>query len=315
MNRFDASVLWGTESQDSLESGDPQGTESSFDEENHSSESFDAIEELTDELDRNDFSGVGLSEGELSNGDESAMDPPEETQSWVSVSAAQTFFVPMHYEANYEYPLVVWLHSDGYNENQVLHVMPHISQRNYIATGIRGPKSADAAGHRFQWSNSPTAMNVTEEQVLRAIERVADQYSIHADRVVLAGYQAGGSVAMQIATRNPERFAAVVSIGGTFELPSAANMDWEKLRRRRLPMLWQQAMPGESCDEEALVRQVNAATAIKAQVELRCYRVEDEMNTEVLSDADRWIMEQVVSSPSAATMSCWNSSPTMFSDN
>ncbi len=310
MNRFDASVLWRTESQDPTKSGDPKGSDPDFESANDDSDSFENIEELTEELDRNDFSGVDSSSDDITDAD-----LPTEKKSWVSASAAQTFFVPMHYEQKYRYPIVVWLHSDGYNENQVLHVMPHISQRNYIATGIRGPKSADAAGHRFQWSTSPTAMDVAEEQVFRAVERVANQYNIHSDRVVLAGYQTGGSMAMQIAVRNPDHFAAAVSIGGAFELPSAESIDLPKLRQRRLPMLWQHAMPGDNYDEDALVQQVSAAAAIKAQVEMRYYRTDDEMNTEVLSDTDRWIMDQVVASPTAATMTCWNSSPTMFSDN
>ena len=83
------------------------------------------------------------------------------------LASPQTFFVPVHYEANYRYPLIVWLHSNGYNENQIDHVMPHISTRNYMATGVRGTRAADAIGHRFDWHDSAAAIDVIEDIVRR----------------------------------------------------------------------------------------------------------------------------------------------------
>src|SRR5437016_9189131 len=47
-------------------------------------------------------------------------------------------FTPLHYERNYAYPLIVWLHGPRDNERQVAQVMPLVSMRNYIAVGPRG---------------------------------------------------------------------------------------------------------------------------------------------------------------------------------
>ncbi|NND96431.1 MAG: hypothetical protein HKN47_03770 [Pirellulaceae bacterium] len=109
----------------------------------------------------------------------------------------------MHYESNYQYPLIVWLHSDGFNENQIDHVMPHVSTRNYLATGIRGTRAIDSVGHQFEWHNSAAAIDATHEKVLCAIDEVSDRYSIHTSRIVLAGYRSGGTMAMRIALRDP----------------------------------------------------------------------------------------------------------------
>ena len=40
-------------------------------------------------------------------------------------------FVPLHYEANYSYPLLVWLHGPGDDERQLKKIMPLISMRRY----------------------------------------------------------------------------------------------------------------------------------------------------------------------------------------
>ena len=53
-----------------------------------------------------------------------------------------SFFVPLHYEPNYAYPLVVWLHGPGDGHRQLKQVMPHISLRNYVAVAPGWPQSA-----------------------------------------------------------------------------------------------------------------------------------------------------------------------------
>jgi phospholipase/carboxylesterase len=235
--------------------------------------------------------------------------------SWSAALRAQTFFVPMHYEANYRYPLIVWLHSDGFNENQVCQVMPHISTRNYLATGVRAPKAADASGHRFDWGENSSSLESAERSVLEAVNRAAKQYSVHAERIVLAGYRHGGSMAMHIAMQNPELFSAAISLGGEFRLRSEMTVDRERLRERRLPMLWQHSICGQRYDEQKLALEIQAAASVKMRLEIRQYRNEDEMNTVVLSDLDHWIMSHVVSGAPVAKMHRWDTSPTSFSDN
>ena len=40
------------------------------------------------------------------------------------------FFAPLHYESNYAYPLLVWLHGSGDDESQLKRIMPLVSLRN-----------------------------------------------------------------------------------------------------------------------------------------------------------------------------------------
>jgi phospholipase/carboxylesterase len=286
MNRFDASTIWNAPGEDiaDADQGDPYPGEGDV-----TASSPGRPEEI-------DAMTVGSESG------------------WTSSLRAQTFFVPLHYESNYRYPLIVWLHSDGFNENQVCHVMPHVSTRNYLATGVRAPMASDCSGHRFGWSGS-SSDDLAERSVLDAINRTTAQFSVHAQRIVLAGYLEGGSMATRIALRNPDRFAAAVSLGGAFELPDLTNAERERLRERRLPMLWQYSLRSDRYDEPALVRQAQAAASIRSRLEIRQYRNDDEMNTVVLSDLDRWIMNHVVSGSPVGKLNQWDTSPTSFSDN
>lgn len=296
MNRFDTSTIWNS---DPDKVADVGAEESPGDATAATgSGAFD--------------SDAGLDEAALTAATQEAGEP---TSSWTPAVRAQTFFVPLHYEQNYRYPLIVWLHSDGFNENQVCHVMPHVSSRNYLATGIRAPMASDASGHRFQWTDSAASLHSAERSVLAAIDSAANQYSVNAQRIVLAGYQRGGTMAMRIAMQHPEMFAAAISLGGAFELPCEGKLDRQRLRERRLPMLWQCSLQSEQYDESRLAGEIEAAHSIAARLEVRQYRNDDEMNTAVLRDLDRWIMNHVVSGSPVAKMNRWDTSPTSFSDN
>jgi predicted peptidase len=48
----------------------------------------------------------------------------------VPTGDAVAYFAPEGYEANYAYPLVVWLHNAGGDERQLARVMPLVSTRN-----------------------------------------------------------------------------------------------------------------------------------------------------------------------------------------
>ena len=48
-------------------------------------------------------------------------------------------FAPVGYEPRYPYPLIVFLHGNGGNEEQILRLAPRVSRRNFVAIGLRGP--------------------------------------------------------------------------------------------------------------------------------------------------------------------------------
>ena len=105
-----------------------------------------------------------------------------------------SLLAPMHYEANYAYPVVVWLHSDGGDEKQLLRVMPHISMRNYVGLGVRA--SLPCEGRRgYQWQQSPQSILTAESRVQEAIAVARAKFNINPDRIFVAGHEAGGTMA------------------------------------------------------------------------------------------------------------------------
>ena len=236
-----------------------------------------------------------------------------ESGAWSRLASNRTFFVPLHYESAYKYPLVVWLHSNGYNENQIERVMPHISLRNYVGVGIRGTKAADSIGHRFDWHCSPAGIAATHDSVMDAVEEACERFTIHPTRIVLAGYGDGGTMALRIAMRQPDRFAGAISLGG--RMPQGAIRNLDQLRRRRLPMLWQWGMGNPRYGEENLRSDFRSVMAVCGQVEVRLYPGEDEMDTVVLRHLDDWIMRRIVSNSTVADSDRWVTSPTLYSAN
>src|SRR5438445_792148 len=53
-------------------------------------------------------------------------------------------FLPTGYEPRYPYPLLVFFHGRGGNEEQILHLAPRLSRRNYICISLRGPQELGA---------------------------------------------------------------------------------------------------------------------------------------------------------------------------
>jgi phospholipase/carboxylesterase len=208
-----------------------------------------------------------------------------------SASAGDTlsYFAPEGYEANYAYPLVAWLHSAGGDERQLARVIPLVSTRNYVGLGVRGPAAAECRG--YAWPQSAEGIAAAEERVAEAIARTRQRFNIHSSRIFLAGFQSGGTMALRIALRSPERFAGAVSIGGAFpegQMPLARLAQLHKL-----PLLIAHCRDSQTYPIDRVCQELRLFHAAAMCVTLRQYPCDDEMTTQMLSDLDRWLMEQV----------------------
>ncbi|MEM6692845.1 MAG: prolyl oligopeptidase family serine peptidase, partial [Planctomycetota bacterium] len=149
------------------------------------------------------------------------------------------------------------------------------------------------SGHRFRWHDSPAAIGVAHDSVVEAIDAATAQYSIRTDRIVIAGYGSGGTMAIRIAMRQPRLFAGAVSVGG--HMPECSIKDYKELRGQKLRMLWQWGKDNPDYTPESLRRDCQTAMSIGSRVELRQYPGNDEMDTVVLSDLNRWAMNLILS--------------------
>ncbi|MFG0267209.1 MAG: alpha/beta hydrolase [Rhodopirellula sp. JB055] len=201
---------------------------------------------------------------------------------------------PLHYTPSYAYPLVVWLHHSGHNELQIEQVLPHVSTRNYVGVGVRGNLATDVRGWGFDWAEGKSSIASARQSVMEAIEHAKSEMSIHPDRILIAGYGSGATMACRIALMEPEQFGGVAMLGGEFPSNQSVMREYHRLRERRLPILWQQAINGVDDCPKQLKRGILAAESIRARVEIRQYRGDDVMNAVALRDMDRWCFDNIV---------------------
>src|SRR5687768_10528752 len=75
-------------------------------------------------------------------------------------------FAPLHYESNYAYPLLVWLHGLEDDENQLKRLMPLLSMRNYVGVAPRGTVTLRRQGRTrplYAWGDSPADVALAQQ--------------------------------------------------------------------------------------------------------------------------------------------------------
>ena len=218
-------------------------------------------------------------------------------------------FSPLHYEPKYGYPLIVWLHGSGDSETQLRRVMPSISLRNYASIAPRGndlagsgdcADSGDCAGNDrqrgFSWEQTPCQIEQAEQSILDCIAAAQLRFNIAAQRVFLAGFNAGGTMALRVAMSNPEKFAGVASLAGGF--PEGHTPLFRFDAARELPVFLAQGRQGISYGEQQVCDDLRLLHAAGMSVTLRQYPCSDELTTQMLGDLDVWLMDIVTGASS-----------------
>ncbi len=210
------------------------------------------------------------------------------------------FFAPLHYEPNYAYPLLVWLHGPADDENQLRRIMPLVSMRNYVGLAIRGTRAVTGnAGRRaFTWSADAGHFEQAEERLFDAIDLARERFNIAPERVFIGGYDVGGTMAFRLALAHPRSFGGVLSIGGEFPTDDTP-LRWLDAVRR-LPMFLAYARDSQTFTMAQVCETIRLFHIAKLKVNLFQYPCPQQLTTTMLEDMDRWIMEQVTGMPATA---------------
>ncbi|MGO8748313.1 MAG: alpha/beta hydrolase [Thermoguttaceae bacterium] len=210
--------------------------------------------------------------------------------------SSRALFIPEHYEPNYAYPLVVWLHGSGADEWQLTAKIEALSLRNYLVVAPRGLRldRAGSTDRGWGWPNDSHCLHDAEERIFACIESVQCKYHVHPERLFLAGADSGGTMAFRTAMSYPSRFAGVASLGGAFPDPRQTPLrQWNEVRR--LPVFL--AVAGESTEyppEKARQDLRLFCVAGLWSISLREYRpCSHPLIARALADLNRWIMEHL----------------------
>jgi phospholipase/carboxylesterase len=203
-------------------------------------------------------------------------------------------FLPAGYESNYPYPLLVFLHGHGGNEEQVMRLAPRISRRNYVCIGLRGPRPLDPRpGGRpaFSWGLDGQNDAQVEEYVLRAVEQTRRYYHVHSERIYLAGFCEGATLAYRLGLLFPDRFAGIISLNGALPRRGGPLLRLPDVRRLRV-------LIGHGIANAviplALARQdFRLLYAAGLPVRLLTYAANHRLHRDMLRDVNRWIMQAI----------------------
>ncbi len=202
-------------------------------------------------------------------------------------------FAPIGYEPRYPYPLIVFLHGHGGNEEQILRLAPRVSRRNFVSIGLRGPvclgpNKKGALG--FSWGDA-SHLPAIEDYLLQAIQQTRLHYHIHSERIFLAGFAEGATLAYRMGLLFPERLGGVIALNG--------NMPREERPLLRLPDVRSlQVFIGHGIANSVVPMSMaradhNLLYAAGLDVLMHTYATNHRMHKDMLRDMNRWIIERL----------------------
>jgi phospholipase/carboxylesterase len=220
-------------------------------------------------------------------------------------------FLPTGYEPNYAYPLIVFFHAQGGNDEQVLRLAPRISRRNCLYLSLRGPVSLnqpnDEGFDAFGWGEPGEHDEQLAEYLVKAIEQTRREFHVHSERVYLAGVAEGANVAYRMALRLPHRFAGVISINSTLPRPDDGPL-FKDDEVKDLRVLICHGAANEVVPLELARRDFLALYGAGADVLLSTYPCTHVVHPNMLRDINRWVIRNVEYD------TCWDADEEDFED-
>jgi phospholipase/carboxylesterase len=202
-------------------------------------------------------------------------------------------FLPTGYEPNYAYPLLVFFHGHGGNEEHILRLAPRLSRRNYISIGLRGPhllgeRSDGTQG--YTWGTDGSCDAVVEDYVLRAVEQTRRNYHVHSERIYLAGISEGATFAYRLGLAFPEKFAGVISLNGS--LPTRGSLFLRLPEIRSLRMFIGHGIANSIMPLSSARSDFRLLYTAGLDVRLHTYPTTNRLHPDMLRDINRWIIER-----------------------
>ena len=201
-------------------------------------------------------------------------------------------FVPMHYEKNYAYPLIVWLHPDGKKPDEIQRVIPQASIRNYVGIAPQAPVGNFKAG--YYWEQEADTIDIAHDSILAAIDQATARFNIASQRIFIAGCGSGGTMAFRIGLERPDLFAGVISINGPMPSEQKPLGQWDDCRE--IPVFWAHSRKSTEFGQQQLCDQLRLLHIAGFSVTLRQYPNDECLGSKTLSDMNHWIMEMIQTS-------------------
>ncbi|GAB4133647.1 MAG: hypothetical protein Kow0040_16220 [Thermogutta sp.] len=220
-----------------------------------------------------------------------ASDPASERWSPAGRNA-RTVLAPLHYEPNYAYPLLIWLHGHGgCDERQLLYVMPLVNLQNFVAVAPRGFAVDGKDDGGWDWPQTPDCIEEAERRVDDVISSSLRRFRIAKHRVFIAGFGAGGTMALRLAWRRPRQFAGAISLCGP--APRGMRPLADYLGVREVPVMISVGRDDDEYSPVLACEDLRFLHTVGINIVLRQYPCGRELSTEMLADVNRWLIDIV----------------------
>lgn len=201
-------------------------------------------------------------------------------------------FLPTGYEPNYAYPLIVFFHGHGSNEEQIMKLAPRLSRRNYVCIGLRGPEALppkDDGRARYSWGTDGPCDAHVEDYVFRAIEQTRRNYHIHSERIYLAGICEGATLAYRFALTFPDKFAGIIALNGA--LPRRGGPLLRLPEIRNLGVFVGHGIANSYVPLSIAKKDFQLLYTAGLPIQMQTYPTTHRLHADMLRDIDRWIMD------------------------
>ncbi|MCU0716134.1 MAG: PHB depolymerase family esterase [Pirellula sp.] len=228
--------------------------------------------------------------------------PIEDFNTTLPVELAHQVYLPQSFTPTYDYPLVIWLHSDDSSEMELTPVMETLSEQNYIGIAPRANIRSQSQRRVFRWGDTRADYAYAEDVVWECINASLETLPVHPGRIFLAGFGRGGTLAQWIGLQYAERIAGVVSLSGPAPTIGGALSHWKNARD--LPLLFAQRQGSSLCSDQCLNNAMRLAhraalnyTFWQLQDEVDSFDDSDDLSSSMLLAANRFMMSIVTGSP------------------
>lgn len=200
-------------------------------------------------------------------------------------------FLPIGYEPRYPYPLLVFFHGHGGSEEQILKLAPRVSRRNFICIGLRGPVTAGCREDgRIGYSWDDGQSSDMEDYLLRAVEQTRLNYHVHSERIYLAGFAEGATLAYRLGLTFPEKLGGVISLNGM--MPRQDRPLFRLPEMRQLRVFIGHGIANSVVPLSLAQADYRLLYTAGSQVEMHTYPTTHKLHPDMLRDINRWVIRR-----------------------
>jgi len=135
-----------------------------------------------------------------------------------------TVFVPKSYDGKAAWPLLLLLHGSGGDQWEITQAAANLDGRSVFRGALEEKMQEPTFLLCAPLARGPSGYEqIAEVDILQMLDEIQRDYRVDSDRIYAMGWSMGGAGSYLMATRFPDRFAAVMPIAGSTDTGLIAN--------------------------------------------------------------------------------------------